>query len=139
LRWAIRSALPAASGAPPAPTTTRSACTRAAVTRSVWRWSVAATMPCVPAIVATRTIGVASAAVRQRLAARLVPASRPDAPSRFNGAASAATGLPSSRRPSSPVPIASSRPVRIEKARAHWPSNTSAMAIPPPSAADERL
>ena len=80
------------------------------VTSSVWRWLLDSTIPWMPASIATSMIGVASAAVRQRFAASPVPASSPDAPRRRSGPASTAAGIPSSQRPSNPVPMASRIP-----------------------------
>ena len=82
---ATSAAAAAGSGAPARPPSTRSAITRAAVTSSVCRWSLVWIRPQVPASMATSTTGVASAAVRQRLAASPVLASRPAAPRRRSG------------------------------------------------------
>ena len=92
---------PAGSGAPSRPATTCSARTRSPVTRSVSCFVLVASTPCVPASIAISRIGVASAALRQRFAASPVLASSPGAPSARSGAASRATGSPSSQRPSS--------------------------------------
>ena len=88
-----------------------------------------------PASIATSMIGAASAAVRQRLADRLVLASSPAAPSPRSGLASSAAGEPSTQRPSSPMPSARMTPVRTANDLAQKPENTSAIATPPPSAA----
>ena len=88
--------------------------------------------PGCPTSIAIRTSGVASAALRQRLAASPVLASSPGAPERAQRAArAAAAGRPSSQRPSSATPAASRMPARIEKAEACSPWNSSAMAAPP--------
>ena len=120
-RRASAPAVPAGSGAPSAPTTTRSAVTRASVTRSVSSCELACSTPWVPTSMAISTTGVASAAVRQRLAARPVLASRPGAPRSRSGSDSAAAGRPSSQRPSMAVPLASRMPPRIENASAASP------------------
>ena len=129
-----RSAEPAGSGPPSRPVTTCAAVTRASVTPSVSCRELVARTPCVPTSIAISTIGVASAALRQRLAASPVLASSPAGPSERSGAASTATGSPSSQRPSSAVPPASRMPARIENAEACSPLNSSAIAAPPPRA-----
>ena len=126
-------AVPAGSGAPSRPATTCAALTRAPVTDSVsWRLLVVST-PWLPTSIAISRIGVARAALRQRFAASPVLASRPGAPSSRSGRESSAAGSPSSQRPSSAVPVASRIAARIENAYACSPSNSSAIAAPPPS------
>ena len=98
-RRASAPAVPAGSGAPSAPTTTWSAVTRASVTRSVSSCELACSTPWVPTSMAISTTGVASAAVRQRLAARPVLASRPGAPRSRSGSDSAAAGQPEQPAP----------------------------------------
>ena len=121
----------AGSGAPPLPTTIREAWTRSRVTSSVWRWLLDSTTPWMPTSIVTSTIGVARAAVRQRFAASPVPASSPAAPRRRSGTPRSAAGNPSSQRPSSPTPMASTIPPRIANTIAQKPENTRAIATPP--------
>ena len=94
-----RSAVPAGSGPPSRPVTTCAAVTRASVTPSVSCRELVASTPCVPTSIAISTIGVASAALRQRLADSPVLASSPAGPSARSG-----RGEQRGREPEQPAP-----------------------------------
>ena len=134
-------AVPAGSGAPSRPATTWSAVTRAAVTRSVLRWSLACSTPCVPdehrdQHDRRRQRGGAPAVGRQaRAREQARRAEAPQRPARARRPAARAASARAARRRSR-----AASPPRIANALAASPEKRSAIATPPPrqSSAGER-